>query len=124
MPSTTISTSAPGADDRDEVALRAQWEARVRCARSGDTTALPEGVSLGTLRVFGRSGDQPVAFPVVRAIADLEELPADVQFSLELANCTIETFGAQGGSRIVLASTPGSEEPMQITDLTRGTCEA
>ena len=51
MPMTTsITTSAPNADDRDEVALRAQWEARVQRARSGDTTALPEGVSLGTLR--------------------------------------------------------------------------
>ena len=50
--------------------LSARSGKRVCSARSGDTTALPEGVSLGTLRVFGRSGDQPVAFPVVRVIAD------------------------------------------------------
>lgn len=117
MASTTITTSAPSADDRDEVALRAEWEARVQRARGGDTTALPEGVSLGTLRVFGRAGDQPVAFPVLRAIADLELLPPDVQFGLTLANRTITAFGAQGGARMAFASTPGEDAAEQITVL-------
>lgn len=116
MSTTTTTTGAPSADNRDEVALLAQWKARVERARAGDETALPAGVTLGTLRVFGRSGDQPVAFPVIEAIADLELMPPDVQFGLEIANRTITAFGAQGGSRMAFASAPG-EDAEQITVL-------
>ena len=122
MSSTTITTGAPSAADRDEVALRAAWEARVQRARAGDSTALPEGVRLGTLRVFGRSGDQPLAFPVIRAIADLELLPPDVQFGLELANRAVTAFGAQGGNRMTFASTPGEDaEQITVIDPTKHT---
>ena len=52
----------------------------------------------------------------MRAIADLKELPPDVQFGLTLANRAITAFGAQGGNRMTFASAPG-EEPEQITVL-------
>jgi len=67
------SRSAPQTQLADtEVALRAQWEERVRRYCAGDAAAMPpEVVGLGDLRVFGRAGDAVLAFPRVRTPGDL-----------------------------------------------------
>jgi hypothetical protein len=69
----------------------------VRRYRAGDATAMPlEVVGLGDLRVFGRAGDAALAFPRVRTLGDLELLPPDVQFGLDLANRTVEAHRRLG----------------------------
>lgn len=102
-----------------EVALRAQWEERVRRYRAGDSAAMPpEVLGLGDLRVFGRAGDAALAFPRIHALADMELLPADVRFGLELANRTVEAHRRQGNGRMVYATAPagaaGMPEPQVV----------
>jgi hypothetical protein len=85
--------------------------AALRGWRSGRTTlrALPsEVVGLGGLRVFGRAGDAVLAFPRVRRLSDLELLPPDVRFGLDLANRTIEAHQRQGAGRMVYATAPAT----------------
>ena len=103
-----------------EVALRAQWEERVRRYRAGEVAAMPpEVVGLGDLRVFGRSGDAVLAFPRIRTLGDLELLPPDVQFGLALANRAVEAHRHQGNGRMVYATAPatlrGIPEPQAVT---------
>lgn len=105
-----------------EVALRAEWEERVRRYRAGDATAMPtEVVGLGDLRVFGRAGDAVLSFPRVRALGDLELLPPDVQFGLALANRTVAAHRSQGSGRMVYATAPASSrgvpEPQLIATI-------
>lgn len=105
-----------------EVTLRAQWEERVRRYRAGEATAMPsEVVGLGELRVFGRAGDATLAFPRLRALGDLELLPPDVQFGLELANRTVEAHRREGHGRMVYATAPatrsGIPEPQVVTTI-------
>lgn len=105
-----------------EVTLRTQWEERVRRYRASDATAMPpEVVGLGNLRVFGRAGDAVLAFPRVRTLGDLELLPPDVQFGLELANRTVEAYRRQGNGRMVYATAPaissGIPEPQVVVTI-------
>jgi hypothetical protein len=115
--------SAPQTQLTDvEVALRAQWEERVRRYRAGDAAAMPvEVVGLGDLRVFGRAGDAVLAFPRVRTLGDLELLPAEVRFGLALANRAVELHRRQGNGRMVYAAAPatsrGLPEPQVITTI-------
>ena len=117
------SRSAPQTQLADtEVALRAQWEERVRRYYAGDAAAMPpEVVGLGDLRVFGRAGDAVLAFPRVRTLGDLELLPADVQFGLALANRAVEAHRRQGNGRMVYATAPvtssGIPEPQVVTTI-------
>lgn len=93
-----------------EQELWSQWQARVARHQAGQADALPPEVAgIGGMRVFGRSGDAVVAFPRVRHLSDLELLPADVQFALELANRTIAAHRAAGGGRMIFATTPAVE---------------
>ncbi len=84
----------------DEIALRAQWDERVRRYQAGDLSALPpEVIGLGGLRVFGRAGDAVLAFPRMRYLSDLELLPPDIQFGLTLVNRTVAAHQQQGNGR-------------------------
>jgi hypothetical protein len=115
--------SAPPTQLADsEVALRAQWEERVRRYRAGEAAAMPpEVVGLGDLRVFGRAGDAILTFPRVRTLGELELLSPDVQFGLTLANRAVEAHRRQGNGRMVYATAPatarGIPEPHVITTI-------
>jgi hypothetical protein len=103
-----------------DIALRAQWEERVRRYQAGEQSALPAEVfGLGGLRGFGRAGDAVLLFPRVRLVSDLELLPPDVQFGLALANRTITAHRQQGSGRMIYATAPatksGIPEPEVIT---------
>jgi hypothetical protein len=111
-PSTTLTPA--------EQALWATWEERVRRYRAGEKDAIPEQVvGLGTLRVFGRSGDAPLAFPRVRTFGDLELLPPDVQFALTLTNRTVQAHADSGAGRMIYATAPAQgdivPEPETVT---------
>lgn len=102
----------------NEVTLRTQWEERVRRYREGDTSAMPpEVIGLGGLRVFGRAGDAVLAFPRVQRLSDLELLPSDVLFGLELANRTIAAHQAQGSGRMVYATAPATNGAMPAPEV-------
>lgn len=104
----------------DEQKLLCRWQDRLATYRSGDMAAMPVGiVGLGDLRVMGRAGDARLTFPRVKCLSDLDALPDDVRFGLELANRTITAYRAQGAGRMVYASAPPSgqysPEPEMIT---------
>jgi hypothetical protein len=102
----------------DEIALRAQWDERVRRYQAGDLSALPpEVIGLGGLRVFGRAGDAVLAFPRMRYLSDLELLPPDIQFGLTLVNRTVAAHQQQGNGRMIYATAPASREGIPVPEL-------
>ena len=124
----TSRTSTTTQLTNDEVALRKQWDERVRRFQAGDRAAMPpEVVGLGGLRVFGRSGDAVLTFPRLRHLSEVELLPPDVQFGLALANRTVAAHQQQGSGRMVYATAPATRtetpEPEVVTaiDPTRHT---
>lgn len=67
------------------------WAARVARYQAGDTSALPPGVKLGTLKVMGSSGDEPKYFPAVETLDGIREMPRDMVTALEFAQTVVET---------------------------------
>lgn len=80
-------------------ALQRRWQER---CQQGNFSAAVLGV--GTVRVFGKSGDAPVTFPRIESLAALETLEADERWAVELAQ---EIVGAaQNRQRSVMATQP------------------
>jgi hypothetical protein len=61
-------------------------------------------LGVGTIRVFGRSGDAPVTFPRVESLAALDALEADERWALENAQDLVNA--AQTRRRPVMATQP------------------
>jgi hypothetical protein len=83
----------------DQEALRRRWQER--CSK-GDFSAAVLGI--GTVRVFGRSGDAPVQFPRIATLAALDTLEPDEQWALHNAREIVTT--AQARNRPVMATQP------------------
>lgn len=80
-------------------ALQRRWQER---CRAGNFSGGVLGV--GTVRVFGKSGDAPVMFPRIESLAALDTLEADERWAVEMAQ---ELVGAaQNRQRPVMATQP------------------
>ena len=80
-------------------ALRARWQER--CQRGAFSPAV---MGVGTIRIFGRAGDAPVAFPRIESLAALDTLEPDERWALETAQGMIQA--AQAQNRPVMATQP------------------
>lgn len=79
--------------------LQRRWQER---CRAGNFSVGVLGV--GTVRVFGKSGDAPVTFPRIESLAALDTLEVDERWAVELAQ---ELVGAaQNRQRPVMATQP------------------
>jgi len=112
-----------------QAALERRWQER---CQQGDFSSAVLGV--GTIRVFGRSGDAPVTFPRIESLAALSTLQADERWAVEVAQNIVTAACEQ--RRPVMATQPpqaGSvptpaavtvfdpkEEHLLILNLTRG----
>ena len=80
-------------------ALQRRWLER---CRAGNFSAAVLGV--GTIRVFGKSGDAPVLFPRIESLATLDTLEPDERWAVETAQDIIGA--AQNRQRPVMATQP------------------
>jgi hypothetical protein len=80
-------------------ALQRRWQER---CQQGNFSAAVLGV--GTIRIFGKSGDAPVTFPRIESLAALETLEADERWAVELAQDIVGA--AQNRQRSVMATQP------------------
>jgi hypothetical protein len=79
--------------------LQRRWQERCR-----QGTFSPAVLGVGTIRVFGRSGDAPVTFPRLESLAALDTLEADERWAVEVAQGIVAA--AQNQSRPVMATQP------------------
>ena len=79
--------------------LKRRWQ--VRCRQGNFSSAV---LGVGTIRVFGRSGDAPVTFPRIESLAALDTLEADERWAVEFAQDVVTA--AQGQRRPVMATQP------------------
>ena len=88
--------------------LERAW--KERCQRGEFSSAV---LSLGTIRVMGRSGDASVFFPRITSLATLSSLSDDEQYAVRAAQAIVTQ--AQRESRTVFAVAPG-QTPERMTD--------
>ncbi len=79
--------------------LRRMWEER---CKQGNFSAGVLGV--GTVRVFGKSGDAPLTFPRIESLAALDSLTEDERWALTVAQDVVSA--AQARQRPVMATQP------------------
>jgi hypothetical protein len=79
--------------------LEKRWQER---CRQGNFSRAVLGV--GTIRIFGKSGDAPVTFPRVETLAALDQLEADERWALDIAQDVVAA--AQVKHRSVMATQP------------------
>ena len=80
--------------------LQTRWLERVH---SGQFSLAVLGV--GTIKVFGKAGDAPVAFPRIESLAALDTLEPDERWAVTYAEQVITQHQRQG--RNVMAAVPG-----------------
>lgn len=79
--------------------LQRRWQER--CQQGNFSPAV---LGVGTIRVFGRSGDAPVTFPRLESLAELENLEDDERWAIEFAQGIVTA--AQNQRRPVMATQP------------------
>jgi hypothetical protein len=79
--------------------LQRRWQER--CSNGNFSAAV---LGVGTIRVFGRSGDAPVNFPRIESLAALDQLADDERWALDTAQAMITA--AQERQRPVMATQP------------------
>jgi hypothetical protein len=79
--------------------LKRRWQER--CQQGNFSPAV---LGVGTIRVFGRSGDAPVTFPRIESLAALETLEEDERWAVEVAQGVVTA--AQNQNRPVMATQP------------------
>ncbi|HEY0757403.1 MAG TPA: hypothetical protein VGD98_25850 [Ktedonobacteraceae bacterium] len=98
-----------------QATLQRRWLER---CREGNFSAGVLG--LGTIRVFGKSGDAPVTFPRIESLESLATLAPDERWAIETAQEIIDA--AQDRQRPVMATQPPqagtapAPTPMQTFD--------
>ena len=97
---TPITTTLPANLPADQVSLAEAW--KTRCQRGEFSSAVQ---SVGTIRVFGRAGDAPVAFPRIMTLAALDELAPEERWAAQYATDVVTTH--QGNGRPIFAARPG-----------------
>ncbi|MBV9231533.1 MAG: hypothetical protein JOZ18_19650 [Chloroflexi bacterium] len=83
----------------NQEALEQQWQER--CKQGNFSPAV---LGVGTVRVFGKSGDAPVTFPRIDSLTALNTLAADEQWALSVAQEIVAA--AQAKHRPVMATQP------------------
>jgi hypothetical protein len=79
--------------------LKRRWQER--CQQGTFSAGV---LGMGTIRVFGRAGDAPVAFPRIESLAGLDALEADERWAFETAQGIVQA--AQTQNRPVMATQP------------------
>lgn len=79
--------------------LQRRWQER--CQQGNFSPAV---LGVGTIRVFGRSGDAPVTFPRIESLAALDTLEADERWAVEVAQGIVTA--AHNQRRPVTATQP------------------
>ena len=98
-----------------EAQLRARWLERMK---SGQFS--PAVLGVGMIKVFGRAGDAPVAYPRIESLAALDGLEADERWAVTFAEQVIAQHQRQG--RSIMGAVPGQvsgAEPVQNFDPSR-----
>jgi hypothetical protein len=85
--------------DANQATLARRWQER--CQQGNFSAAV---LGLGTVRVFGKSGDAPVIFPRIESLEQIEQLEADERWAVETAQQVVQA--AQAKQRPVMASQP------------------
>jgi hypothetical protein len=80
-------------------ALKRRWQQRCEQGNFSSTV-----LGIGTIRVFGKSGDTPVAFPRIESLAVLDTLEADERWALDIAQEIVTA--AQAKRRPVMVTQP------------------
>lgn len=83
----------------DQGQLQSRWQER---CRQGNFSSAVLGV--GTIRVFGKSGDAPISFPRLESLAMLDSLAADERWAIEAVQEMVNA--AQAHNRPVMAMQP------------------
>lgn len=120
---------APTRRSMSQTALQRRWQER--CQQGNFSSAV---LGVGTIRVFGRSGDAPVTFPRLESLTALSTLEADERWAVEVAQNIVTAACEQ--RRPVMATQPPQagtvpnptavnvfdpkEEHLLILNLTRG----
>ncbi len=113
----------------DQETLRRMWQER---CEQGNFSA--DVLGIGTVRVFGRSGDAPITFPRIESLATLQTLAPDEQWAIRTVQEIVAA--ARAKNRPVMATQPPragmpptpvpirefdpSQENILILSLTRG----
>src|SRR5436853_2602624 len=79
--------------------LRRGWQER--CEQGNFSSAV---LGVGTIRVFGKSGDAPIAFPRIESLTDLDSLQPDEQWAIRIAQDVVRD--ARAAHRPVMATQP------------------
>jgi len=79
--------------------LQRRWQER--CQQGNFSPAV---LGVGTIRVFGRSGDAPITFPRIESLAALDTLEADERWAVEVAQGIVTA--AHNQRRPVMATQP------------------
>lgn len=79
--------------------LQRRWQER--CRQGNFSSAV---LGLGTIRVFGKSGDAPVTFPRIESLAVLDTLEADERWAIEVAQEVVNA--ARAKQRSVMSTQP------------------
>lgn len=91
----------------DTTALKQTW--KDRCAKGNFSKAV---ISLGTVRIMGKSGDAAIQFPRITSLDALSNLEADEVYAVQVAQRIVEQ--ARQESRTVFAVAPG-QTPERLT---------
>lgn len=83
--------------------LQRAWEARVQRGQFSSTV-----LGIGTIRVMGKAGDAPVAFPRIASLDLLPSLEPDEQWAVSQAEAIVQQ--AQLESRTVFDTSTGQVE--------------
>ena len=79
--------------------LQRRWQER--CQEGNFSSAV---LGVGTIRVFGKSGDAPVTFPRIEALTALDTLEADERWAIEVAQEIVNAAHAK--RRSVMSTQP------------------
>jgi hypothetical protein len=83
----------------DPEMLRRSWQER--CTQDNFSPAV---LGIGTIRVFGKYGDAPIAFPRIESLAALDTLQPDEQWAIRIAQDVVRA--ARAAQRPVMATQP------------------
>jgi hypothetical protein len=79
--------------------LKRRWQERCEQGNFSSTV-----LGIGTIRVFGKSGDAPVAFPRIESLSAQDSLEADERWALDMAQEIVTA--AQAKRRPVMSTQP------------------
>jgi len=90
--------------------LAERWAERVQSGNFSEAV-----LSIGTIRIMGKSGDAPLNFPRIPSLAVLPLLAEDEQWAVQAAQAIVNQAANQ--NRTVFAAAPGTvTQPERVTE--------